>query len=369
MAAAAAAATCCSTPAPLGLDDILAAVGRLLADPHRPVAIVVLFGAPGRGKTTLATHVGRAQRRFTEINGSCERRGPELRDALSRFVSDGNQAAVAAAHGAAGASGALSRSHPAAPVLAAAAGAAPPCCALLVDEADGLGAVGQATVASFVEELEDGARGHGSARPLRMGDWRALILLTCNTLGRIHDAILSRAHVLAEVPRPSAAALVAAALSWGAALDAARLEELAKMADGDFRAMRQLTELEMCGSSGALAAPITPAVRELIGALQVEEGQRGTAAALGAFERTWREGLRADDLQHWVTWALVQHSVTPTRRARLLRFKRSLQAMQQHRGPQTLLQVVGAFARDVYFGGEEGRAAAYGRTERGNSAE
>jgi hypothetical protein len=204
-----------ASPAPLGLDDILAAVRRLADDPTRRVAIVVLFGAPGRGKTTLATHIGRQQECFAEINGSSERRGSELREALSRFVSDGNQAAVRARHRREGAA-ASSPFAPGGPHPPSSP-AAPPCCALLLDEADGLGTIGQATVASFVDDLEDGGKGSaaGWASPASaLPRWRALILLTCNVMARLHDSILSRAHVLAEVPRPSEATLVQAALAW-----------------------------------------------------------------------------------------------------------------------------------------------------------
>jgi hypothetical protein len=357
---------------PVGLDDITAAVRRLLDDPANRVVIVVLFGAPGRGKTTLATHLGSAQDRFTELNSSSERRGHELREALSRFVSDGNQAGVKFRHRHEGSaaeprmakvSGAHSSSRFCEAVLRSSAGlpAHPPCCALLLDEADGLGAIGQATVASFVDDLEqDGCWGparSGSGSGSGLPRWRALIMLTCNTLGLLHDSILSRAHVLAEVPRPTPELLVQAARQWlreeqgsaaepttaaaASAVDG-KLSEIAAMADGDFRAMRQLMTLEMCGARGSLAASITPTLRGLLRVLQGADDYN-----MVAWQRAWDEGRRADDIQHWVTMALYLPTLSPERRLALLQFRRSLEAMQRLDGPHSLLQVIGAFARDV----------------------
>lgn len=119
------------------------------------------------------------------------------------------------------------------------------------------------------------------------------------------------------------------------------------MADGDFRTMRHLLTLEMCGSSGAVgsSSAVTPALRALLKVLQ-GAGQED----MSVWQRAWEEGRRADDIEHWVTLALYLPSVDTERRLRLLRFRRSLAAMQQHDGPHTLLQVVGAFARDVYLG-------------------
>lgn len=346
-------AAAAKTASPVGLDDILSSVDRLLHDMTVRVVIVVLFGAPGRGKTTLATHVGTAQDQFTELNSSSERRGYELREALNRFISDGNQAGVRFRHRQA---------------------SRPPCCALLLDEADGLGAIGQATVASFIDELEqDGclagsvpggaAPSPGGAAPAQVGApssakehrWRALVMLTCNTLGLLHDSILSRAHVLAEVPRPTPDTLVRAARQWLAAPEFAdssspapasfpesRLHEIAGMADGDFRAMRQLLTLEMCGSRGSLAAPVTPTLRALLKVLQGADDYN-----MAAWQSAWNEGRRADDIQHWVTMALYLPTLSPERRLALLKFRRSLEAMQRFDGPHSLLQIVGAFARDV----------------------
>lgn len=321
-------------------------------DGGSPVVIVVLFGKPGRGKTSLAHAIGRSQAAwFEDINASSERRSGELRRHLSKFLSDGSQHALRYRKRLEGARPGAAATDPALREL--------PLGLLFLDEADGLGAIGQATVASFAADLEDGGA------PAREG-WRACIFLACNDMNAMHDSLLSRAHVLAEMPRPSPATLTAAACAWmeaegvrgssGRRPTPERLAEMAVRADGDFRAMRQLLSMALAlaakpaglggsepersegGRLGPLRCP-----RGLMRALVTGEGETD----LSLWSDVWREGHRADVVVGWVELAASDPKTTPERRVRLIRFRAQLADPSR---PSTLLQLVGSFARTVYLG-------------------
>jgi hypothetical protein len=323
----------------LGVDSILATVDASLTD--RDLTVVVLFGKPGRGKTSLGELIGRTRGSFfQEINASSERRGSDLRDHLSRFVSDGNQTALRSRLRG-GQTGSL---------------ASRPLGVLLLDEADGLGSVGQSTVASFVAELEE------KELPAA-GGWRACVILSCNTLGALHDSVISRAHVLAEMPRPSIDTLITVARAWVAANaaatgaspppnmpDAPALAKLAARADGDFRAMHQLLTLSVWGGDDTAADELlvsgdstlgpTRCPRDLARLLLRGEG----AHDLLLWDRLWKMGYRSDDVVLWIEQAVGDPHVSAEWRRKLVGFHNELIARET---PKTLLQLIGSFARHM----------------------
>jgi len=360
-----------------------------------PVIIAVLFGKPGRGKTSLAHAIGRARSAwFEDINASSERRSEELRQRLSKFLSDGDQHALRARRAglaslAGPPAGLASLAGPPSPASAAEPAllpSPPPLGVLFLDEADGLGSIGQATVASFLADLEDGSL------PARRG-WRACVIIACNDMAALHDSVLSRAHVLAEMPRPELVSLVIAARAWiaaavqGGPASAAKPAEgsglpadvaapsdeqlagLAIRADGDFRAMRQLVSMALAGvdiagpggpeqAAAPTAAPgeieaLLPlrCPRPVMRALLTGEGQED----LGLWSDVWRAGHRADVVVQWVELVASDPKVDPERRVRLLRFRAQLADPTR---PSTLLQMVGAFARTMVLDvGPAGRPA------------
>jgi hypothetical protein len=350
----------------VGVDGVLRAITDRLDQPDLPVTVAVLFGKPGRGKTSMAEMLGRTRGEwFQEINASSERRGQDLREALSRFVSDGNQRGLRHKLRGAGSAG-------------AAAAAASPIGVLLLDEADGLGEIGQATVASFLAELEDN-------QVPRRGNWRACVVVACNMMGAMHDVVLSRAHVLMEMPRPSPATLIAAARSWAgptlpadriAALPEDALAALAARADGDFRAMRQLLTIAIWGAAGpgaegAVDALGRPASEAKVSAAEshpfLSAGPLRCPRALarllisgeGAYDtrpwqEVWEQGHRADVVCQWAEMAVANPSVPPAWRRRLVRFRRELANWD---GPDTLLQLIGVFARTSLDLGKAAREA------------
>lgn len=360
----------------VGCDSILRAIETRLDNPACAVTVAILFGKPGRGKTSTGEMLGRTRGDwFQEINASSERRGTELREALNRFVSDGHQHALRRRLAWQTQRGerdmAMGERKPVISVTT-------PIGVLLLDEADGLGAIGQATVASFVAELEDDGIRNG---------WRVCLVIACNVMGALHDSLLSRAHVLAEMPRPKTSTLVAAARTWaGPALPAERLarftdgqlETLAVRADGDFRAMRQLVMLAAWGGGGtpasstepaAPAAPAEPtAPAELAAQAAPAEPSPCTemtlaagpvrcprdlsqllltgrnAYDLGIWRRVWEQGHRGDVVAQWVEQASFSSATPADWRLRLVRFRGEL----IHRtGPDTLLQLIGSFARTM----------------------
>jgi hypothetical protein len=272
-----------------GCEDVERAILYRL-EGSAPVVIVVLFGKPGRGKTSLAHAIGRSRATwFEDINASSERRSGELRRHLSKFLSDGSQHALRRRKRLEGASWSSERSSEGAQAAARASPtpSALPLGLLFLDEADGLGAIGQATVASFVADLEDGGA------PAREG-WRACIFFACNDMNAMHDSLLSRAHVLAEMPRPSPATLTTAACAWmeaegvrGAA-GPERLAEMAVRADGDFRAMRQLLSMAL-----ALAAQ-TPSLRSAESWSDAERGSMDPQKCLHSEGARESPSLRSD---------------------------------------------------------------------------
>ena len=254
--------------------------------PEAPVTVILLYGKPGRGKTSLATVAGSSPRvsLFQEMNASLARRGEELRTGLHKFMVDASSLSTLQTSGARGGlwkdgrssrpqdsqlrctslrctslldfavpSSSSSRqrsceSPEPTTSLSAAAGCtpslspsssapSPPIALLFLDEADGLGSIGQATVASFLAQLQE------EGVPRRQG-WLARVVLACNNLGDMHESTLSRADLVAEMPRPSPHALVAAARMWGYDFFSdAEVLAMATAADGDFRTMRQMLEV------------------------------------------------------------------------------------------------------------------------------
>ena len=61
----------------------------------------------------------------------------------------------------------------------------------------------------------------------------------------------------------------------------------------------------------------------------------------------WREGHRADVVAQWVELAACDPKVTHERRVRLIRFRAQIADTTR---PNTLLQIIGAFARTVVLG-------------------
>jgi hypothetical protein len=380
-----------------------------------PVRVLILYGKPGRGKTSLATVAGRSPKvsHFTEINASLARRGDELRMAMTNFLiagaalptlqrsarSGGFWSEARRERERAAGSGASSSSSSSSSSAATPSSNSPPIALLFLDEADGLGSVGQGMVASFIAHLQE-----DRAALLRREGWSARVILACNDLGEMHEATLSRADLMVEMPRPSPSALVTAAVTWGYHRIFAhdQLSSLATRADGDYRAMRQLLELEAVmtidqdlvpallpavqtrglaaemererwakarglavtggdmehgaagggaaaggggaaavGGGGATASPISP-LRVPPDVARVLGGGNAGEDGLAVLERCWRQGYERDMFVEWVETLLTMIDPTSMAHRRLLAFRADL---RRRGAPHTLLQILGAYAR------------------------
>jgi hypothetical protein len=281
-------------------------------------SLCVLYGRPGRGKTTMCKLICGEAAFAKEINGSSERRKDELRDALTEFTHHWH---MAKAKGQSGGSGGTGKS-------------VAPVCVLFVDEADGLGPWGQGMLASFVSEMmEKGASGR-----VPPSSGRGRILFACNDVGKLHPSLLGKAVMVCEVPRPSADDLMRCAISSGTSCSNERLVEVCRSADGDYRTLLQLLEIEDGGAGRESAMTTTSIPRPVARVLMLKDTD--PEVVWSVLEETWRLGSRTDVLVDWVEQILpvVQDE---SLRARLLRLHSAWSTAQ----PETLLQVVGAYFR------------------------
>jgi hypothetical protein len=310
----------------------------LLAPPPAPpecaFRLAVLYGKPGRGKTTLGELAGRECAVFEAVNASDERRGEDLRARLERFLGEG------------GRRGAAWRMCPAPQPP-------PPLCLLFLDEADGLGSVGQLTVLSFLEELEDAPR----------QGWTPRVLVACNDVGAIHAGILSRAHLCVRMPHPSPSdmARAASAMASPAALPRSVL------ASGDFRFLAQTLEVATAGAAEGVAAagPAANAAETsdappaaFLRLILLGEGtpfdpsrhpphQAHVPPPLRTLQDLWAQGHRADMLARWADVALPEAAMPghpADLQARLIHFRREL-GRCGGAVSTSALQVFGAYVR------------------------
>jgi hypothetical protein len=304
----------------------------------KQLVVVVIYGKSGRGKTTLCKIVGTNSAVFQEINASSERKGEDLRDAFDCFMA----AAASATHS--HAQGAAAGVTP-----GAAAGVTPalPPATLFMDEADGLGPVGQLTTASFIAMLQ---RKKITMLPVR-------ILLACNDVALMDKGILQRADLVAEMPRPSredliaagrraaaAAAMPATAAEMPAILEPAEAFTLAsRSAGGDFRSMLQMVELSFVQqpneSTNSLVCP-----REFAESLMksLADAEAETMHLLDLVSTYWNKGFRDDVLIVWVEQVITIKMKDE--------FKHALLCIifdLQHIQPVSLLQVHGVFVRNA----------------------
>lgn len=292
-------------------------------------SLCILYGRPGRGKTTMCKLICGEAAFAKEINGSSERRKDELRDALTEFTHHWHMA-KAKAKAKAKASGSGTEGVPA--------------CVLFVDEADGLGPWGQGMLASFVSEMME--RGVSGRLPPSSG--RGRILFACNDVGKLHPSLLGKAALVCEVPRPSADDLMRCAISSGTSCSNERLVEVCRSADGDYRTLLQLLEIEDggvnagagagAGAGSGSAMTTTSIPRPVARILMLKDTD--PEAVWAVLDETWKAGSRTDVLVDWVEQILplVQDELL---RARLLQLHSAWSTAQ----PETLLQVVGAYFR------------------------
>jgi hypothetical protein len=283
------------------------AVHKVFSDQEVKLAVIVLFGKPGRGKTFLCTKLCEASSFSQEMNASSERRGEDLREAFEKFVRSASMA-----H-----DGVVS---------------------LFMDEADGLGEIGQLTTASFLSELSSLCR-----------SWkvRIRILFACNDISLMHSAILSRAHIVSEVPRPTREQLVEAGRVWAAEncpeLPESMIHEAARFAGGDYRTMLQ----GLVVSSAAAGIPMTNShssiicPKEFADLMLAPELNPNLEHILNFLRASWEKGYRDDVMQVWVDQILTV-AASHERRLLLVTISRKL----RHITPVSLLQVYGVFVRE-----------------------
>jgi hypothetical protein len=304
--------------------------------------LCILHGKPGRGKTTLGELAARDCAVAEILNASDERRGEDLRARLERFLDDGARKGKGAA---------------------SAASPPPPLCLLFLDEADGLGKLGQLTLLSFLENLED--------KPC--DGWTPRILLTCNEFGAMHPSIISRANYCTRMPRPTPKDLGDVARSIHPDIRAADLPPDV-LASGDFRLLAQTLEVSTTTTTTAAAekegarparesqrapgerpareserapgeaaatalgretsdAPPAPLVRLLLrdegtafDPRRHLPGEEHVPPELRTLQELWRQGHRADMIAVWVETLLAEFQTMPTRR-----YERTLAAQRQRR--------------------------------------
>jgi hypothetical protein len=319
-------------------------LGAAPLPPTCALRLAVLHGKPGRGKTTLGQLAARECALAETLNASDERRGEDLRARLQRFLDDG------ARRGAAWLSGKATPSPP-------------PLCLLFLDEADGLGQVGQLTVLSFLENLEDA--------PCR--GWTPRVLLACNDVGAMHASLLSRADVCLRMPRPAASHMRHLALAVAPAASVAALPAEV-LGSGDYRLLMQTLEVSTAGAgAGPDAAAAAGTAGAALPGLETSEApppalvrlllqdrgapfdpsrhaasERHVAPALRTLRDLWAQGHRADMLARWVETLLPEACAAggprAARASRLLRFRAELLRCAG-RITASELQVFGAYVR------------------------
>lgn len=286
-------------------------VHEVFSDEGIKLAVIVLFGKPGRGKTFLCTKLCEASSCAQEMNASSERKGEDLREAFERFVRSASMAS------------------------------SPGVVSLFMDEADGLGEIGQLTTASFLSELS-----------LLCRSWkvRIRILFACNDISLMHTAILSRAHIVAEVPRPTREELVAAGRVWiqenmpevrDASIVEAMLFDASRFAGGDYRTMLQglIVSSANPDSSSSTSSLICP--KEFAQLMLAPELNSNLERILDFLRVSWEKGYRDDVFHVWVDQILTV-ATSHERRLLLITISRKL----RHITPISLLQVYGVFVRE-----------------------
>jgi len=284
---------------------VVGRVRELVFDMSRKLAIVVLYGKSGRGKTTLCKIIGSSPqcKIFQEINASSERKGEDLRDAFDCFMSS-------IPHSSGGSPG-------------------PSChqfATLFLDEADGLGDVGQLTMGSFVAMLQRKELHF----PIR-------ILFACNDIARMDKGILQRANEVLEMPRPSREDLVAATKrATGHTIEGCEGWSVG----GDFRVMLQMAELTFVNDGEFQEGLVCPK-DFATGVLSAFADTNTLPELLDLVTTYWNKGFREDVLLVWVEQIVTVKMSDRTKHALLMTIHDL-----QHIQPISLLQVHGVFIRN-----------------------
>lgn len=303
---------------------------RRVVESEDAFAVAILFGRPGRGKTTACTVAGMGADVFVDINSSSERRGEELREALAKFhmalsnpqlASDPKRIAV-----------------------------------LFIDEADGLHEIGQLTLASFLADIGGGGGGGGcggggggggrtSSDAPRI---RTRVLIACNDLSSIHSSVTSLAKIILEA-KHDAESLKAAALSILAkesisSIPEDDLQEIIRCSFGDYRTLAQHLEIyTTLADSHASPIPYAPSHSALPCPKSLKDvlvSDEADDKGLRIISDLWDAGYRQDIFLSWVMQIL--HTNPPTQaKMRLMRLHRKIRCMT----PKTVLQVMGAYVR------------------------
>lgn len=302
---------------------------RGLVESEDAFAVAILFGRPGRGKTTACTVAGSGADVFMEINSSSERKGEDLRDAFSKFhmaisnpkfASDPKRLAV-----------------------------------LFIDEADGLHDIGQLTLTSFLADLSSSGFTQGTTTSPQI---RVRVLIACNDLSRIHSSVTSLAKMILEAKHDiesfRAAAYSILAKAEVATIPEEDLQEIIRCSFGDYRTLAQHLEIYTTSLSAPATAPATdscgsacspyspshsalPCPKSLKDVLVCDEpDDRG----LQIISDLWDAGYREDIFLSWLI-QIVHTNPPPETKMRLMRLHRKIRCMT----PKTVLQIMGAYVR------------------------
>lgn len=291
-------------------DNVYGSVKHAAIETPDTLACFMLFGKPGRGKTTLATLIGKSGPLFVHMNGSSERQGSVLRAILECFARD-----------------ALCQAPDALATL-------------LIDEADGLGQIGQWTVVSFLAELEERLVATSRAgHPLP----RIRVIVCCNDVGEIISTLGSRCFMVPFV-RPSQECLTSACRTALAKAGVTKISDqeiraVVHRAAGDFRTAMHM--LEVASVEGTSQGPWNTLIPPGFAKLRSKDAD---LVAVGRYTRDeiWPRGFLGGELADWVEQLLG--TVDPTdmrRREALLELKHALVSAPK----STLLSVWGALAR------------------------
>jgi hypothetical protein len=289
-----------------GAREVVGRVRELAFDKSKKLVIVVLYGKSGRGKTTLCKIIGSSPecKLFHEINASSERKGEDLRDAFDCFL-----ASIPAPQ--------VSPPQPCCPFFAT----------LFMDEADGLGDVGQLTMGSFVSMLQR----KEPHFPIR-------ILFACNDVARMDKGILQRADAVLEMPRPSREDLVSAARR-AAGHEVEGCEGWS--VGGDFRVMLQMAELASVNEGREFQESLVCPKEFAHGVLSSFADNKTLPELLDLVKSYWDKGFREDVIIVWVE-QIVTVKMTDRIKHALLMTIHDLHYIQ----PVSLLQVYGVFIRN-----------------------